>query len=98
MYPWVQTKCKDILAELLDGRHLSQFTGFVRLLSGSNLPEAAEGASSRASITTVTFQVESQNLRNRQRELLLQNSRLGRNKRKQVEHILQEEEIRKGGG
>ena len=57
MYPWVQTKCKAILEELLDGRHLSQFTRLVKLLLGSILPVAAEGASSRAAIN-VTFQVE----------------------------------------
>ena len=84
----MQTKCKDILTELLDGRHPSQFTGFVRLLAGSNLPVSAEGASSRASITSVSFQVKSQNLRYTEREMLLQNSRLGSNKRKQEEHIL----------
>ena len=46
----------------LDGRHPSEFTGFVRLLARSNLLVSAEGASSRASITTVSFLVESQNL------------------------------------
>ena len=40
---------KYIHAELLDGRHLSHFTGLERLLLGLNLPKAAEGASSRAS-------------------------------------------------
>ena len=50
LYPWVQTKCKDILAELLDGRHPSQFTGLVRLFSGLNLTVSAEGVSARASI------------------------------------------------
>ena len=57
LYPWVQTMCKDNRNELLDGRHLSQFTRLVKLLSGTMLPVAAEGASSRAAIN-VTFQVE----------------------------------------
>ena len=73
-YPWVQTKCKDILAELLNCRHPFHFTGLVRLFAGSNLPLSAEGASLRASITSVSFQVESQNLHKTDRELLLQNS------------------------
>jgi hypothetical protein len=55
-YPWVQTKCKDILAELLDGRHPSQFTCLVRLFAGLNLTVSAEGVSPRASIPSVSFQ------------------------------------------
>ena len=32
LYPRVQTKCKDILESLLDGRHHLQFTRLVKLL------------------------------------------------------------------
>ena len=71
----MQTNCKGILEELLDGRHLSQFTRLVKLLLGTSQPVPAEGVSSRVA-NNVTFQVDSQNLRNRDRDLFFQNSRL----------------------
>ena len=69
----------------MDGRHTHQFITEVKLFSGSSLVVFAEGAEPNAS---VTFQIESQNIRNRERELMLQNSRLGKGKCKAEEQIL----------
>ena len=78
--PWVQTKSKDILELLLDGRHHLQFTRLVRLLSGP--PQAvADKVVSLKEANHITFQVDSQNIMNRERDLHFQNQRLAKNKR-----------------
>ena len=88
LYPWVQTRCAELLLSLLDGRHFSQFTGLVKLLTGSSSSVAAGSSQSPKTDNTNYFQVESQNMMNQERDLLHQNSKLKRGKRLSEEHIL----------
>ena len=59
LYPRVQTKCKELLEELLDGRHFSQFTRLGKLLSGYSTPVAAEPGQTPKTANNFSFQVES---------------------------------------
>ena len=45
LHPWVQTKCVDLLKQLMDGRHFSQLIGLLGLLSQSKAPVPAESRS-----------------------------------------------------
>ena len=72
LYPWVQTKSKDILESLLDGRHHLQFTRLVRLLSGPPQAVTDKGVSLKDA-NHITFQVDSQNIMNHERDLHFQN-------------------------
>ena len=83
-----QTKCKEVLEELLDGRHFSQFTRLVKLLSEYSTPVAAESGQTSKTANNFSFQVESQNLMNQERELLHQNTRLKKGKRLSDELVL----------
>ena len=75
LYPWVQTKSKDILESLLDGRHHLQFTRLVRLLSGPPKAVTDNGVSLKDA-NHITFQVD---IMNRERDLHFQNQRLAKN-------------------
>ena len=68
LYPWVQTKCVDLMAQLVDGRHFSQLTGLIRLLSQSKSPVPAESCSTPRSDNDNYFLVECQTLKNRERD------------------------------
>ena len=83
----MQTKSKDTLESLLDGRHHLQFTRLVRLLSGP--PQAvADKVVSLKDANHITFQVDSQDIMNCEMDLHFQNKRLANNKRAAVKHVL----------
>ena len=65
--PWVKSKSEDILTDLISGKHSPQFTALVTLFSWSSMAVVAEVV---APTPSVSFQIESQNIRNMERELM----------------------------
>ena len=66
----MQTRAKDSVQALLDGRYLSLLPRLVKLLPGSCSPVAAESYQTPKAARNISYLVQSQNLRRNERELL----------------------------
>ena len=72
------------MANLVSGKYSHQFNAIVTLLSVSSMDVVAEVV---APNPFVSFQIESQNIGNKEKELMTENSRMDKNKRKAEEQI-----------
>jgi hypothetical protein len=85
----------DLLEQLMDGRHFSQLTGLLGLLSQPKAPVPAESRSKPRSDNDSYFLVECQTLKNREREIQSQNFKLKRGKRMSDEMVLHQDSFKR---
>ena len=95
LYPWVQTKCGDLLLQLMDGRLFSQLTCLLGLLSQSKAAVSDGSSSAPRSDNKSYFLVESQRLKNKEREYQAQNFKLKKGKRMSAEIVLHQDTFKK---
>jgi hypothetical protein len=95
LYPWVQTKCMDLQLQLLDGRHLSQLTELIKLLTQSKSPVPVESCSRPRTDNSDYFLVESQTLKNKERDYQALNFRLKKGKRMSEEMVLHQDSFKR---
>ena len=85
----------DLMLQLVDGRHLSQLTGLIKLLSQSKSPVPDESCSRPRSDNSDYFLVECQTLKNRERDYQAQNFRLKKGKRMSEEMVLHQDSFKR---
>ena len=69
IHPWVMSRNKDILSELLDGPFLTQFAELVKILTGFGKSQAVVSLDNPKVSGTQHKQLEDQQLQNKERDL-----------------------------
>jgi hypothetical protein len=94
LYPWVQTKCIDLQLQLLDSRHLSQLTEWIKLLTQPISSVPVESCSQPRTDNSDYF-LESQTLKNKKRDYQALNYRLKKGKRMSEEMVLHQDNLKR---
>jgi hypothetical protein len=81
--------------QLLDGRHLSQLTELIKLLTQSKSPVPVESCSRPRTDNSDYFLVESQILKNKERDYQALNFRLKKGKRMSEEMVLHQDSFKR---